>query len=354
MPGWSRRKMQHGNAAAQHIPENITEPQQSALPVFNREQPQPAPEEKKHEACEDCPTALPPPRPLPASTAAEPGQASTASLSDQHASAASGQPASAADASHSRVVEPMPASDECQPLRPHEQKVAAALLVVLKKALNDDPAAMTTTKEVLVSNNPQLEHFLRLVPDEGELPSLKQLEKSASSALRDCLDHVSEVCAAAECQPLEMLIRSIQCRTHLTALQSAACGSMAARRQRLQALAASLAISSTAKSRDDEIFKRLHTRVGLLAKYGIPPKSRAFVTAILHEAITLLDLDKEPKEGASAPAAAGSASSFTACLDHMLPGEETGLCDSPWWHFRLPGAEASLQLASMWLPACPV
>ena len=219
----------------------------------------------------------------------------------------------------------MPASVMCQPLRPHEQKVAAALLVVLRKAMNDSPAAVPAAKEVLMSNVPQLEHFLCLVPDEGELPSLKQLEGSASPALRDCLNHISEVCAAAECQPLEMLTRSIQCRAHLTALQSVASGKLAARRQRLQATEASLAMSSAAKPRSAEICKRLHTRVGQLAKYAVPPKLRTFLIALLHETIMMLDFDKKQLGADPAPPTAGSASSFTACIDHMLPGMPAGI-----------------------------
>ncbi len=308
--------------AAQQSPEFDSRPERSAVPVLRSKQPQPAPE-GKCEACGRLPAALPKPMPLPTSKAgsAEPEQAFVAATSDQHASAECSEPASAAGAPQSREVEPMPASDECQPLRSHEQKVAAALLVVLKKALRDGPAAMMSTQDVLLANNPQLAHLLRLVPDDGKLPSLKQLERSASPAQRGWLDFISEQCVAAECQPLELFTRSAQCHTHLRAWQAAARGESAARQERLQALRASLPISSTAEAGQKQIFERLQIPVGQLAKHGISLKLRNLTVVLLSELVLLLDADKRCEE--TAPDSEASGNSFITCFDHMLPGEQS-------------------------------
>ena len=89
------------------------------------------------------------------------------------------------------------------------------------------------------------------------------------------------------------------CRTHLTA-DTTDSKLMAARRQRLQGIEASLALDSTAESREDEIYKQLQPRVGLLAKHGMDLKSRNFNTALLYEIILLVDADKK-QLGAAPP-----------------------------------------------------
>ena len=68
-----------------------------------------------------------------------------------------------------------PEAEEWRPFRPHEQKVAAALLVVLKKCLRKGLNSISAAKYAIIANNPIASHFLELIPDTGELPSLKQL-----------------------------------------------------------------------------------------------------------------------------------------------------------------------------------
>ena len=304
--------------ASQHDP--------AAVKASDSKQPLAAPANEKPKPCRGASTAAS--APLGCSTdaaaPAKPVHACEAASSDQQASAASSEPARAATASQSREGESPLAGEACYngPLHSRELKVAAALLVVMRKALQDGRDSLTATKEVLLSNDPQIDHFLRLVPAGGELPGLKQLEGSASLALRDWLGSMSEVCAAADCQPLEMFTRSALCTSHLRAVHKCDSGTMAGRQQRLQAIEKSLALSNAAVStekREEGIFRKLCTKAGLLAQHGVPLKLREFITVTLAETICLLDADKTQQR--EDPPKAGSKSSFTTCIDHMLPGE---------------------------------
>ena len=230
-PGDSTRLPVHGEAAVQQKPKRDSQHERSAEPASNSEQSQPASGEQP-EACEEALTA--PPQPMPASNSsdapAEPEQASVGAASDQHTSAESSQPAdiimasqsagakpasdqhasaepsepaSAAVPSESTEIKGTPASEQCQPLSPQQLKVAAAVMVVLRRALNNSVHAISATKEVLISNLPQAEHLLQLVPEGTELPSLKQLEEQASPALREWLDAISELCTESRVSAAE-------------------------------------------------------------------------------------------------------------------------------------------------------
>ena len=93
-----------------------------------------------------------------------------------------------------------------------------------------------------MSNDPRTSLFLQALPEDGELPSLKQLE--ISSATRDWLLSTFELCRSAECQPLELFTRRTLCSTHLRATHSVGSKEFAARQQRLQAIRASLAMAA--------------------------------------------------------------------------------------------------------------
>ena len=188
--------------------------------------------------------------------------------------------------------------------------------MVLRRALKEGQDALIATKAVLTSNDPRTSLFLQLLPENGELPSLKQLEGSAKHTLRDWLRSVSEQCTAAECQPLEMFTRSTLCSTHLRAMRTVGKEEVAARQQRLQAVKASLPVSSTALLR--RIVRKLCDRTKLLAQHAIAPKTEALVAIILLETILMLDADQ--KQLGAPSVTAGSSTSFTVCIDHMLPG----------------------------------
>ena len=210
-------------------------------------------------------------------------------------------------------------SDECSPIPSRERNIAAALLVVLSKAAKDGRDAMAHVKEVLTSNMPRINLFLQLLPDEGELPSLKQL--AVPVTLRRWLLSAYEICRTAECQPLEMFTRSILCTTHLAAMHTCNSGGFALRQQRLQAIGKSLSLS-VEPSETDKILMKLHDRVKILAQHGVGPKLRVLMLVTLHETMILLDFDS--KQSGAASVTAGAASSFTACIDHILPGERSG------------------------------
>ena len=306
--------------------ESDSDREHSAVPTLDSKQAHAAPEVEgpAGKASGQCHTAAPAPTHLSVSSAgsAAPVQASEATpSSDQQVSAASSESASAAAASQSSPAE-TPAADECAPLHPKELHVAAALLVVLHRAQKEGRGALAALKELLKSNDPRTSLFLQMLPEDGELPSLKQLE--SSSATRDWLHSTFELCRSAECQPLELFTRRTLCSTHLRAAHSVGSTEFAARQQRLQAMETSLALSSAAESREDEILRILHDRVELLAQHSVAPKVRALITQLLRKTIKMLDLDREQRGASPILMIAGANTSFTVCIDHMLPGAGPG------------------------------
>ena len=94
---------------------------------------------------------------------------------------------------------------------PAQQAVATALMVVVKRALIDGKQTMYSAKQTLEMNNPATHRFLRMLPDYEPLPTMKQIEQRASDQLLQSLTKLAEQCAAAQCQPLEVFARSMQC-----------------------------------------------------------------------------------------------------------------------------------------------
>ena len=84
-------------------------------------------------------------------------------------------------------------------------------MVVLKRAMCIGKGATFTVKKNLVSNNPATQPFLSMLPDDGELPTMKQLEQKASVHTLESLTKLAEQCEDAHCQPLEVFTRSKQC-----------------------------------------------------------------------------------------------------------------------------------------------
>ena len=210
------------------------------------------------------------------------------------------------------------------PCSPHELKVAAALLVVMSRAAKDGRQCLLSPQSRLsLANNPFTSlMFMELLPDHSKLPSLKQLERSATVADQETLRMLSEQCAAAGCEPLEVFTRSAECLTHIRSLAKKADGELKVRQQRLQAVEASLSISAAAKPREKAVLRKLHEKAEALAQHGVAQTIRELIEGVLHETILLLDADKT--QLGAATTTAGSRSSFTACVDHMLPGKHAG------------------------------
>ena len=256
---------------------------------------------------------------------AEPGQTCTAASLEQQASVPFSEPASAAAASQGREGDAAPAQKQTSPLRPHEQKVAAALLVVLSKELKYGRADMVHIEQVLMTNSPDTAAFIDLMPAKGRLPSLKQLEaslaqKGVSPYLRLALSRLSEQCAAAGCQPLEVFTRSMQCTTHLGAAVSLHSPQVTAKLRRLRESVLAVALEGEGDSSHSGFEAKLTESAGVLALHGLPSTMRTLIPGVVHEVARLLIADgrEPPPKG---ECSAGESTSFIFCLDHMLPGK---------------------------------
>ena len=97
---------------------------------------------------------------------------------------------------------------------PAQQAVTAALMVVMKRAMKDGKEAALTAKQILISNNPATSALLKMLPDDGLLPTMQQVEQKASKQLRESLAKLAKLCESAGCKPLEVFTRSAQCTAH--------------------------------------------------------------------------------------------------------------------------------------------
>ncbi|CAL5223111.1 g5573 [Coccomyxa viridis] len=94
---------------------------------------------------------------------------------------------------------------------PAQQAVAAALMVVLKRAMKDGKEAALVVKHALKSNNIETRLLLDLLPNNGPLPTLQQIEQKMSLPRLLSLSNLAEQCKAANLKPLEVFTRSVQC-----------------------------------------------------------------------------------------------------------------------------------------------
>ena len=94
---------------------------------------------------------------------------------------------------------------------PAQQAVAAGLLVVMKRAYRHSRDIATAAMLTLGSNNRATRPLLMMLPDGGPPPTMKEIEQRASDELLESLTKLANQCAAAQCQPLEVFTRSVQC-----------------------------------------------------------------------------------------------------------------------------------------------
>ena len=85
-------------------------------------------------------------------------------------------------------------------------------MVVIKRAMENGKEAAMAAKMTLADKNPTTSLFLAMLLENGPLPTLKQIEQRASDELLESLTKLASQCAAAQCQPLEVFPRSMQCR----------------------------------------------------------------------------------------------------------------------------------------------
>ena len=105
---------------------------------------------------------------------------------------------------------------------PAQQAVVTALMVVIKRAAKDGREATAAAKLTLVSNDVATWPLLKMLPEDGPLPTAKQLEQRASDGLLESLSKLASLFAAAKCQPLEVFTRSVECAAHSAAANSVA------------------------------------------------------------------------------------------------------------------------------------
>ena len=118
---------------------------------------------------------------------------------------------SASHADHSGPLKKQAGSASSRRFSPAQQAVAAALMVVLKRAMQDGREAAIAAKLTLAANNPATSTLLKLLPDDGPLPTMQQVEQKASKRLRESLTKLAKQCESAGCKPLEVFTRSAQC-----------------------------------------------------------------------------------------------------------------------------------------------
>ncbi len=153
----------------------------------------------------------------------------------QHGASSAEHGGSARPAEESESSQKQQASAGSSRFTPAQQAVVTALMVVMKRAAKDGREAASAAKLTLVSNNVATWPLLSMLPEEGALPSMKQLEDKGSDKLLRSLAKLAELCAAAQCQPLEVFTRSMQCTAHRAAAPSiAACLRMQKRQQQKQ------------------------------------------------------------------------------------------------------------------------
>ncbi|CAL5218564.1 g255 [Coccomyxa viridis] len=125
--------------------------------------------------------------------------------------------ASASPAAESGSHQEQTGSSGSKRFTPAQQAVATALLVVTDRALKNGKEAMFAARLIMVANSLDTLPLLEMLPQQRPLPTVKQLQQRASDVLLDSLTKLTSQCAAAQCQPLEVFTRSMQCTAHWTA-----------------------------------------------------------------------------------------------------------------------------------------
>ena len=184
-------------------------------------------------------------------------------------------------------------------LTPEQQKVAVALLVVIKRAFMNGEAAAN-----LMCNNSAVrslvERLLRLSKENAVL-SLASFGCDATSEVLDSLTLLAKQCAAAGCQPLEVLAWSMQCDTH---------GKCISEEGSKHGYFLDIVADSLAAAQAKRIEAGQPTgNITALVKLGVSQDVAALVACFLNAFRVLNKEDADTWRGQRSD------------LDHMLPGE---------------------------------
>ena len=119
-----------------------------------------------------------------AATASTPVSARVAHQQEQGASAK--QKASARTAAGSGSSQEQEGPTSSRRFTPAQQAVAEALLAVMKRPMRAGRQAMCAARLILVTNNIDTCPLLEMLPDQGPLPTVQQLEQRASDSALPC------------------------------------------------------------------------------------------------------------------------------------------------------------------------
>ena len=180
---------------------------------------------------------------------------------------------------------------------PAQQAVATALMEVMKRAIEDCSEAAHVARLTLLSNNTATQPLLNLIADSGPLPTTQHVEQTASVKVFDSLTTLARQCKAAQCQPLEVFSRSVQCTTRKAILDGMIADRAGYARQ-CEALQQRITLPPTVCPEDFQALQEL----------GIKPTLAAPVVIFVHIRNLVASVD-----GGSTPLA----QSF---FSHMLPG----------------------------------
>ena len=184
-------------------------------------------------------------------------------------------------------------------------------MVVIKRAMKDGRDAAYEAKLTLIANTPAAQPLLLMLPEEGALPSMKDLEGEASDLCRNGLSVLVDVCTEARCQPLEMFTRSVECTVCKAALRKlTANGEASERRQQRPQQCGILPLSWYQETER------------ALQQLGATQSMAALIVSFLKVYKHLLTVDPKSAEYARAD------------LIHMLPGNPSSRC--LWHHISFP------------------
>ena len=92
-------------------------------------------------------------------------------------------------------------------------------MLVLKRAAKYGRDTALAAKRTLISNNPDTQPLLEMLPDDELVPTMQQIEQEAPGQLLESLTRLTKQCEESSVLPLELFTRSMQCTTRKAGVQ---------------------------------------------------------------------------------------------------------------------------------------
>ena len=232
----------------------------------------------------------------------------------------------AAAASGGRPGETQAASGK--PLTQQQHAVLAALMVVMKRAMLEGDSGLA--RERLFCNNWYIVVVLQFLSSEGELPSMKDIERMLTIADREMLNIIARQCSAAGFQPLQVFTKSVQCGVMAAYDEAHKRGEAAvlARHQQVAELDRLFAMHKFPHTYAE-------TTVILLMRQGVPKRLAMLIMLLPLLLVELCKRCFRPSDELK-----GSGLHYPV-LDHLFPGS----CQSFMSMYRHAGIEAGMTSA---------